>query len=475
MYPLNDKDLDRLSRDAAEHYDVESSASGWERLENRLDKELPVKKDRRRFLFWLTFVALLTGGTLVYMLGRTPATSTIASEEAGKVGKVPAAEVREAGKKAEENAVDAGKKTIDNTVTVPRGKDQQAKNSTPAVTANDGKTTPASVDGAKRNPATVDAGKAAPSTANVAKHDPSNSSLIKNKIATKTVDKNNSNIVRDRSRKPVGNKSQKQQAEVDRTLVKTGDQSTIDKIKTTFPVIDGTRMYQEAVVKKDIPAPAAEVAKKPGAEQNSTNPSKWEFGILTGPDFSNVDFQYNYKTGFNLGLTVGYRISNRLQVNTGLIYTKKYYKVDGEDFYPPKHSWISYQDVLDAKGSCNMFEIPINLRYDFAYNQKSRWFASTGLSSYIMNKQYYDCRYLNNMGQESNWAKTEDSTYKYLFSTLNFSIGYERALGRNFSIQAEPYFRLPMKGLGYGSIDMNSYGLFVTFKYKPSMRLPKKK
>src|SRR5688572_10367045 len=129
MYPLNDKDLDRLSRDAAEHYDVESSASGWERLENKLDKELPVKeKGRRRFLFWLFFMALLTGGSLVYMLGRSPATNNLAAgkKEAGSVGKVSAAEVRDADKKANETTVDA-----------QQDKNQQAKTPVPPVVVDD--------------------------------------------------------------------------------------------------------------------------------------------------------------------------------------------------------------------------------------------------------------------------------------------------------------------------------------------------
>src|ERR1044071_5702761 len=84
MYPLNDNDLDRLSREAAEHYDVESSASGWEVLENRLDRELPHKedKDRRRFLFWLVFIAAITGGTLFWMLNNyTPSKDSLAQNK----------------------------------------------------------------------------------------------------------------------------------------------------------------------------------------------------------------------------------------------------------------------------------------------------------------------------------------------------------------------------------------------------------
>src|SRR5688572_11081322 len=121
MYPLNDKDLDRLSRDAAEHYDVESSTSGWERLESRLDKELPEKKkDRRRFLFWLFLVGLLTGGGLIYMLGGAPRDNNLqasGNNEAGKVGKVPASEVRAADSKAADHETATQSKPPSKTLT----------------------------------------------------------------------------------------------------------------------------------------------------------------------------------------------------------------------------------------------------------------------------------------------------------------------------------------------------------------------
>src|SRR5258708_32580187 len=84
MYPLNDKDLDRLSREAAEQFDVESSATGWDLVENRLNHELPVKaeKERRRFLLWLFFIALMAGGGLVYMLGGNKTNTSIAQQKA---------------------------------------------------------------------------------------------------------------------------------------------------------------------------------------------------------------------------------------------------------------------------------------------------------------------------------------------------------------------------------------------------------
>jgi hypothetical protein len=463
MYPLNDKDLDRLSRDAAEHYDVESSASGWERLESRLDKELPVKeKDRKRFLFWLFFIVLLTGGSLAYMLGRSPAENNLASEkeEAGVVGKAPADEVSKA-----DADKSTEKKASETTATLQPEKNQKTENPASATVA--GKNEPA-------NSAIVKAGNATKTgDKNISAETKDKTGLQKNVTGSNS---NQRSVVRnDRSGKPVKSKTNtRPAASNDETPVMNmqdnilSGRDVISPMKTTMPVIDAQKLYGLGKINRDIPAPPAvqETAKKPEVKQKQ---SKWEFGLLTGPDFSNVKFTHSFKTGFNLGLQVSYRISNRFSVNSGLIYTKKFYEADGKDYHPPKHTPQSYLDMQMVSGNCSMFEIPLNLRYDIAVNRQNRFFVSSGLSSYLMNREYYDYSYLRN-GDLYNGNWESDSTSQHILSVLNFSAGFEHNLGKQFSIQAEPYMKLPLKGLGYGNMRISSYGIYFTLKYKPQFR-----
>ena len=76
MYPLSDKDLDRLSREASDQYDVDQNTSGWDNLEHSLNKELPVQKEkeRKRFLWFLLLLVMITGGGLFIMLQQNPET-----------------------------------------------------------------------------------------------------------------------------------------------------------------------------------------------------------------------------------------------------------------------------------------------------------------------------------------------------------------------------------------------------------------
>jgi len=65
MYKPDDKDIDRLSRDAAEHYHAPGQPS-WDALQQILDKELPREKEKKRrgFLFFFFLSVLLLAGFL---------------------------------------------------------------------------------------------------------------------------------------------------------------------------------------------------------------------------------------------------------------------------------------------------------------------------------------------------------------------------------------------------------------------------
>jgi hypothetical protein len=117
-----------------------------------------------------------------------------------------------------------------------------------------------------------------------------------------------------------------------------------------------------------------------------------------------------------------------------------------------------------------MWDFPINVRYDFARTAQRRFFVSTGLSTYLMKRENYDYYYSYNNGPEQtyNWDSKErgEGTSTYLFSILNLSAGFERTISKKFSLQAEPYFKLPLSQLGHGKLNLNSYGIYFSVKYR---------
>jgi len=211
--------------------------------------------------------------------------------------------------------------------------------------------------------------------------------------------------------------------------------------------------------------PTAASSTKKGPAKEKTK-DRFAFSVLTGIDKSNIHGTGSNKLGYNFGAQVSYSLSKRWSLNTGFIYTKKNYSAEGEDFHPPKHYWTNYVTLNSLDGNCAMWDIPLNVRYNITTKPTNTWFVSTGLSSYIMRKQAYTYDYMY-MGAPTTRDWETSSQENEWFKILNLSAGYERALNKSWSIQAEPFLKIPLSGIGFGSMDMSSYGILVGIKYKP--------
>ena len=111
-----------------------------------------------------------------------------------------------------------------------------------------------------------------------------------------------------------------------------------------------------------------------------------EFGVVAAPDFASVNSVAGDRPGSTLGLTVDYQFANRWYIGTGLLLDRKNYGARGQDFHAPPDYFqnIGIHDRVDLiKGSFEMLEIPLNLRYDFSVTGNTLFFASMGLSSYL--------------------------------------------------------------------------------------------
>ncbi|GAB3689442.1 hypothetical protein GCM10027592_05860 [Spirosoma flavus] len=195
--------------------------------------------------------------------------------------------------------------------------------------------------------------------------------------------------------------------------------------------------------------------------------------FVVAPDLSSIGLKNFTRPGTNVGLLLEYRLASRWSIQAGVIQSTKVYKaLPGEYDYSLLPAEIKKYPANFAgiDGRCNMFDIPINIRYDVLVRprsdgrQPSRWFVSTGVTSYIMNKEDYT--YVYYRPYATNPTTESESTGGYGLSNLNFSIGYERAISRRLSWQVEPFMKAPIKKVGYFKIDLLSTGTFFSLRYK---------
>jgi len=107
----------------------------------------------------------------------------------------------------------------------------------------------------------------------------------------------------------------------------------------------------------------------------------------------------------------------------------------------------------------------LQARYTFNPSSKTAFFVSTGVSSYFMKQQEYNYSYKTGTGtQLSTWS--DDKNINHVFSILDLSAGFEKQIGKHMNWQVEPYAKIPMGGIGFGSIKLSSFGLNLTVQYK---------
>jgi hypothetical protein len=183
--------------------------------------------------------------------------------------------------------------------------------------------------------------------------------------------------------------------------------------------------------------------------------------VVAGADGSTIKLQ-SVKAGYNIGIIAGYQFHKKWMVEAGAFWSKKSYYSDAEYFNTSKVYIPANTKLKTVEGDCHMIEVPIDIRYNFNSTDRRTWFSTLGLSSYIMKKEDYDYTY---EGQTSSYDyyKTYKNATTNLVSVAYFSMGVQQKIGNTISLRVEPYLKMPLKGLGIGSLPITSAGLNVGF------------
>lgn len=203
---------------------------------------------------------------------------------------------------------------------------------------------------------------------------------------------------------------------------------------------------------------------KPAKSQEPYPKMAVRFGY--SPDLSTVGFKNFSKPGSAVSLMIEYALMHKLYLQAGVVRSVKVYNAKAREYEWPS-DWKP-QEVYPTSvdGTCKMFEIPLNLRYDIIQNDRSRWFAGAGVSSYYMGNEKYIYNYPEHTYGDI-WRDYETKTGWYWLSHVNASVGYERKISKNLSLLAEPYVKIPLKKVGYGKIDLLTIGMWLSIRYTP--------
>ena len=198
--------------------------------------------------------------------------------------------------------------------------------------------------------------------------------------------------------------------------------------------------------------------------------NRWSLGVVIAPDFTTVGQLNEFtKPGIDVGITVEYFILKRLSITTGAILTRKLYNTtDIEEYTVPAGFWNGNDAPSEIVANCKVIDIPINLRYRIREGERTSFFLSAGMSSYLMlTERYdydYDLGYQASLGSRpAGWEVANENNH--FFGVYNLSAGINRKISKNISIEAEPFLKNTLGGVGWGQVRLSSTGMLLHLKY----------
>lgn len=253
---------------------------------------------------------------------------------------------------------------------------------------------------------------------------------------------------------------------VEMNAVENGKDKIGGIIIETLPAVAAISTLQMAQVKEETSKelPLAKVI-------DNNKLSRLRFGIIAGKEWS-ISSSSIMSNGYRFGAELAYRLNSKLQLTTGVIFSKKIYETKGENYIPSDAAFLWVNNVVPetVSGSNSVFEIPLELNYFFKGTNRNSFYISGGLTTYIMDKEWYDFDYnnpdhlndpsipkfQNNIGS--------DKSIHYLGVT-SFSFGYQKQLNKRTALQIAPFIEVPLTGIGMGQVDLISTGVQVKLSF----------
>ncbi|MBD8487136.1 hypothetical protein IFO69_00110 [Echinicola sp. CAU 1574] len=190
------------------------------------------------------------------------------------------------------------------------------------------------------------------------------------------------------------------------------------------------------------------------------NDRRWSVAVVLSPDISALKLNDVHGVGTSLGINVEYFFHPRWSINIGGLYAFKTYE-GKEGYLSPGYG----SSPTGVKGDCYVLDIPLNVRFYAIRGDLDSWYISSGLSSYLMLREKYELEYAGNGGYPSYSDLDIKNQNQHYFKIANISMGYERVLSEKLSLQVEPYFKVPLTGVGEGQVNLKSAGVWIGLKY----------
>lgn len=433
MSEERNKHIDKLIKKAADSYLPTPDEQSWDKMTQLLDKEFGEKKKRRFIVWWWLLPAIIVGGSITYLFITKTYQSPSKTYSAPKPNNI-------------EISTDPGK--LNDTLTVNKKRNGYFTESTLPEKEIHQYIQP------------YQNGRSVIRTNNV-----------NNQQSTAIKVTNNSNPATDTitvSQPGFPEKSNGQNNIVADIRQLPPAKNTDNNTNTGKPGGIKTQQEGQTINYKKDSASVKESGQETSKKKTKKQVNKLYITGSTAIDASFVRISSIEKATLSYGIGIGYRLNKRFSLQTGFYAGKKIYNAQKQDYDFSKKPNFNYSNnVLNINADCYVYDIPLTVKYNFINRKKSNWFTTLGLSSYIMKSESYDILFnylpVSPATHTTNWYYENQNNH--FFSILNISAGYEIQVNKNIFLSAEPYYKIPLGGIGAGAIRLSSFGLQLNMGY----------
>jgi hypothetical protein len=199
--------------------------------------------------------------------------------------------------------------------------------------------------------------------------------------------------------------------------------------------------------------------KKSGKSIGSSGAFKPGFALsfIASPDVNTVKGFSQNKVGTNVGLMLTMGVLKKWSITTGAVYADKPYMTDFANYAT---AYKFNTNPVSVTASCIVLDIPINVGYQVYNGGANKFSVGTGLSSYFMLRENYTYNYAGEYagGPASYNIRNKN---KHIMGILNLNATYQREISSKFGVAVQPYYKLPLTGIGYGQVNLKSAGVAV--------------
>ncbi|MGL4360768.1 MAG: hypothetical protein ACRCSM_09745 [Sediminibacterium sp.] len=301
MYNANDFFFDNKIRLAIERHTDLSFIPDWSKLEERLDIEMPVKKKRRRFIvFWFLFACLVAGSAYWGFDGNFNSQKNYANQTPTDTKQNIIAPA-ENGKKS--SAKPQPEKIVTNYTDNVRKDTKPVKKIASLLPA---------LQTISADPLTLlkKAKNSTPLT------QPAKEQVSDVAVNNKVISKEISDEVLSGTDITIENKSS------------FSKETSNIPVKDTVTNTDLLKLANVTNIPKDT---AGSIANNLKPVQKKSVTSRFSFAAVGGVNVNSVQLSKLSKPGYDYGLLLGYRISPKIEIRSGVILAKKYFTTSGNN------------------------------------------------------------------------------------------------------------------------------------------------